>query len=223
MSETKVKNYEPSARDWPGDFDYENGQYQNKCVSCDSLFIGHKGRRTCKKCFDTANEIEALTARVRALQNTRDKDVLLSMTTSERDTIIRSLHQAYVSETGYDIKWDASRVFAWELFSLRFTKEDLILVIRWIKKQKRLGNPARELMFRSLISGWNALSSFEEDLQRAKADARIPRYAPGKADVLRATTRPDAPTPSTERKAGDVLKASDALAKFREWREQSGI
>lgn len=36
--------------DWPEDFNQENGQYQNTCHTCGVIFLGHKGRITCKKC-----------------------------------------------------------------------------------------------------------------------------------------------------------------------------
>lgn len=37
-------------RDWQEDFAHENGNYQNKCVNCGELFIGHKRRPLCKIC-----------------------------------------------------------------------------------------------------------------------------------------------------------------------------
>lgn len=39
-----------STRDWPEDFSHENGRYQNVCIDCGEIFIGHKRRVTCKKC-----------------------------------------------------------------------------------------------------------------------------------------------------------------------------
>lgn len=36
--------------DWVEDFAHENGNYQNKCVSCYKLFFGHKRRVVCKCC-----------------------------------------------------------------------------------------------------------------------------------------------------------------------------
>jgi hypothetical protein len=38
--------------DWPEDFSGENGNYQNKCVVCQMLFIGHKGRAVCRVCAE---------------------------------------------------------------------------------------------------------------------------------------------------------------------------
>ncbi len=36
--------------DWPEDFEHENGNYQNICVRCQSLFVGYKRRHVCKVC-----------------------------------------------------------------------------------------------------------------------------------------------------------------------------
>lgn len=41
-----------SEHDWPEDFIHENGNYQNKCCHCKTLFIGHKRRQSCKKCSE---------------------------------------------------------------------------------------------------------------------------------------------------------------------------
>lgn len=38
-------------RDWPEDSGMENGNYQNRCVMCKELFIGHKRRAICKVCI----------------------------------------------------------------------------------------------------------------------------------------------------------------------------
>ncbi len=37
-------------RDFPDDAKNENGNYQNKCLLCDEVFVGNKGRVTCRLC-----------------------------------------------------------------------------------------------------------------------------------------------------------------------------
>ena len=37
-------------RDWPEDFEFENGKHTNYCCECTRLFTGLKGRTVCKKC-----------------------------------------------------------------------------------------------------------------------------------------------------------------------------
>ena len=39
-----------SAKDWTEDAGHENGQYQNQCMTCAAIFIGHKRRGVCKEC-----------------------------------------------------------------------------------------------------------------------------------------------------------------------------
>jgi hypothetical protein len=40
----------PQDRDWPEDFEHENGNYICRCVGCKQLFVGHKRRVECKVC-----------------------------------------------------------------------------------------------------------------------------------------------------------------------------
>ncbi len=37
-------------RDWPEDFNNENGNYSNRCMLCGFDFVGNKGRLVCKYC-----------------------------------------------------------------------------------------------------------------------------------------------------------------------------
>ena len=39
-----------SSRDFPEDFEHENGCYQNECRMCHKTFLGYKYRRICKEC-----------------------------------------------------------------------------------------------------------------------------------------------------------------------------
>ena len=42
------------SKDWTEDFAHENGNYQNKCSTCNALFMGHKRRVTCRECVSPA-------------------------------------------------------------------------------------------------------------------------------------------------------------------------
>ncbi len=42
-----------SAKDWPEDFDHENGNYSCRCSTCGATFTSHKRRTTCKECVVT--------------------------------------------------------------------------------------------------------------------------------------------------------------------------
>ena len=37
-------------RNWPEDFEHENGMYYCRCVHCKEQFIGYKRRVVCKEC-----------------------------------------------------------------------------------------------------------------------------------------------------------------------------
>jgi hypothetical protein len=41
---------ERDARDWPGDFSHENGNYPCHCCWCFNEFTGHKRRVVCRQC-----------------------------------------------------------------------------------------------------------------------------------------------------------------------------
>lgn len=76
-------------RNWTEDFSHENGEYQNLCIQCGCIFIGHKRRHICKVCAHPApavpNPLQALTDiqqeieldllrnQVRELRHVRDK------------------------------------------------------------------------------------------------------------------------------------------------------
>lgn len=50
-------------RDWPEDFEHENGNYSNTCCMCQKTFTGHKRRNVCKVCSlptTPADSLEAL-------------------------------------------------------------------------------------------------------------------------------------------------------------------
>lgn len=45
-----MKWFPPSPKDWTEDSNHENGNYLCVCTTCNSQFIGHKRRITCKEC-----------------------------------------------------------------------------------------------------------------------------------------------------------------------------
>ena len=45
-----------SSKNWKEDFVYENGNYMNTCLACDSQFLGYKRRMLCKECAKPNNE-----------------------------------------------------------------------------------------------------------------------------------------------------------------------
>lgn len=49
--------FESAPGDWPEDFEHENGQYQNVCEKCKTLFMGNKRRFYCKTCSTVPDEV----------------------------------------------------------------------------------------------------------------------------------------------------------------------
>ncbi len=45
-----VEHPDTPSRGWPEDASHENGRYQNRCIFCKLIFIGHKRRVVCKLC-----------------------------------------------------------------------------------------------------------------------------------------------------------------------------
>lgn len=129
------------------------------------------------------------------------------------------LHQTYCELTGFPLRWDASRRYPWELFSLRFTEADLRLVIRWIQGRQRLNKPARSLLFRSFIAGPSSLDEFEEDMCQARAEQRTVRVNPAKAQVLRATCRSADPEQNKVESAKDAFERTKLAAQLAEWKK----
>ena len=132
---------------------------------------------------------------------------------------IREMHRVYCQETGFNLPCDMGREAAWfELHRRGVTVADLRLVIRHVQagiraQRRNQGAP----LFRTLVCNRDY---FEEDLAEAKARARVPVPDAGRAQVLRATGRPERAEPAPARKAGEVLNPkgvpiSDAIAAMR--------
>lgn len=52
------------SKDWTEDFEYENGMYQNRCITCNEVFIGYfrNGKRsyTGKLLHDVKEQVKLL-------------------------------------------------------------------------------------------------------------------------------------------------------------------
>jgi len=126
----------------------------------------------------------------------------------------RSMHSLYQELTNLSLPWTMQMLFPWEKFCLRFTDDDLRLTIRFIKDEKRKGNPVRSFNFRTFISGPDSLNFFAEDLAQARAYARI---APVTFKDRVMEGRPKQERRENVRTPGQVLAAAEAFAKFREF------
>jgi predicted phosphodiesterase len=90
-------------RNWPEDFNHENGNYQNKCCCCDNLFMGHKRRPICKKCM--GDDISLEDAKI--IQKNGYK---IKHTSFFDDEYVVTQHEKFQDECGYHIDenefWD---------------------------------------------------------------------------------------------------------------------
>lgn len=76
--------------DWPEDSDHENGNYFNKCVSCEADFIGHKRRHVCRRChYEAKARYEAMTLEEREAHDAKAAKAIQDFWTN-----VKSNHQS---------------------------------------------------------------------------------------------------------------------------------
>lgn len=131
---------------------------------------------------------------------------------------IQTTHELYCTLTGLFIPWEMRRLWNWEQFCLKFSDDDLRIVIKFIKDKVRMGKPARSFTFRNFIGGPESISFFEEDLAEAKARNRATRKDPERTAVLRATGREENHT-RPARTSADVIAGDLALQQFIQLKE----
>ncbi len=127
------------------------------------------------------------------------------------------MHRLYVELTGLQIPFSMQRLYAWELFCLKFTEQDLRDLVK-INRSK--GLRGRSLQFRSLIAGASSVEFAEEDLAEYRANKRAHPPITARQEILRAAHRPML-TETPVKTAAQVLADADALASFRQWKEQN--
>jgi len=58
MKDDNKDIFKDNERNWEEDFKYENGNYMNRCIVCNRMFLGHKRRCVCKLCAFNKAEVE---------------------------------------------------------------------------------------------------------------------------------------------------------------------
>lgn len=133
----------------------------------------------------------------------------------------QAIHAVYCRLTNVQYPLTMSDHFRWSTWKAQgWITEDLKLVvkhIRWLISEGR----RRHESFR--LDNLIEPERFGKDLAEARALARKPRYAPGKAEVLRATKRPDEPEQAPAQSAEQVMRDSQAFTQFRQWRQENGL
>ncbi len=69
-----------SVHDYPEDFALENGNYQCRCLKCETTFVGHKRRPFCRSCNEAARAAyDALTPEEQEIIQCRNRDLLATI------------------------------------------------------------------------------------------------------------------------------------------------
>lgn len=124
---------------------------------------------------------------------------------------IGQLHKVYEEISGLPVQLTLNRIWAWEAWLAKgWTEADLRLVMGHLKHRSSAAPvwAKMHMMFTRFIADPN---NFEELLAEARAIARVPRFAPGKAEALRATHRPAKPEPNQAKTADQIMRESEAL------------
>lgn len=132
---------------------------------------------------------------------------------------ISALHKVYEQVSGLPVQLTLNRIWAWEAWMAKgWTEADLRLVMNHLKNRRPNAKvwATMNMMFTKFIAD---PENFAELLAEARAIARVPRFDPGKTDVLRGTNRPDKPEPSKPKTAEQVIRESDALKALLEFRD----
>ena len=133
---------------------------------------------------------------------------------------IADLHAAYCRITGFRLSLDMMREQLWyEWVTRGLTVQDLTDLIGYHRRLASKGQPARSLVFRTLIGRPDYA---EEDLAVMRAGQRTPRMDPAKAEVLQATGRPTSPQDAPARAAGEVLPPERLAGYIAELRKAAG-
>jgi hypothetical protein len=126
----------------------------------------------------------------------------------------RAIHAAYVKSSGMEIPYSIHYHYAWERFMQDFTESDVVLVCHYLRKEMR--SPKSKLTmaclkFRNLVED---LPAFADHRAMAIASARRPVVDLGKAQVLKATHRPE--TPPNDHCAPISQHVAGLLARWKE-------
>ncbi len=121
-----------------------------------------------------------------------------------------AIHAVYCNATSFDLVLTMSRHYAWSAFKAAgWTAKDLVLVIDHLKAKIKRGHKWSScLRFYPLIC---RLDEFEEELQEARALARIPKVDKVKESVLKATGRTTQPQPDNVKTPESILRGEEGL------------
>lgn len=121
---------------------------------------------------------------------------------------INAIHKAYCEALGYDFPMLPRVERGWyDAIQYGMTPECVKAVVK--DRQSRIKSGVRNkecLMFRNIAGSDEAISDVLQEAAAITAKTRVKVYAPAKAEVLRATGRPDAPEQSSAKPVGFYIE-----------------
>lgn len=122
---------------------------------------------------------------------------------------INAIHHAYCESTGFDLQLSAFFERQWfEALKEGLTCDCVKLVIK--ERIRRIKEGVRRpecLLLRNIAGSEGAIADVAQEAAAIRARMRVKVFPRDKANVLRATGRPDEPEQSTMRPVGDVIRA----------------
>ena len=129
---------------------------------------------------------------------------------------INAMHAAFCEATGFDLVLLPPAERQWyEALKMGMTCDDLRLLVKARLKRIKDGIRHEEcLRIRNLVGSEDAISEAFEEIAAIRAKMRVKVYSAGKAEVLRATGRPDEPEQGQMRPVSEVIQAMKQAARM---------
>lgn len=122
---------------------------------------------------------------------------------------INSLHQSYCEATGFDLRLNGFFERQWfEAIKEGLTSDCVKLVIK--ERLKRIKEGVRRpecVLLRNIAGSECAIADVAQEAAAIRARMRVKVFSKEKSEVLRATSRADAPEQGTMRPVSDVIQS----------------
>ncbi len=121
---------------------------------------------------------------------------------------INAMHEAFCQARGIDLALNGCTERQWDdAIKMGMTPDDVRMVIKSRKERIKAGVRHEEcLKIRNIAGSEDAIAEVLEEVAAIKAKLRVKVYPAGKAEVLRATGRPDEPEQGKTMPFSEVIK-----------------
>ncbi len=119
------------------------------------------------------------------------------------------MHSAFCEAVGYEVALLPPAERHWyEALKMGMTPDDVRLVVRHRKQRIKAGVRHEEsLKIRNIAGSEDAIAESLEEVAAIKAKTRVNVFPKGKAEVLRATGRPDEPEQTPSKPISEYIEA----------------